>query len=235
MCDPEVGRAVRELPVPVERPLFFEDLRVRIHEGDRSAARRWRRTSVVLGAVAAAALAAAAAFAASSRGVSVGGGGSVVDRTYACAVTLGTSQHYLDVQGNVKSPAYASVFTASKTVNDQFVSQLSFGAATKGLQIDSSLCHRSSRKVSLTRTGLSQRGTISIDFGEPLENRCATSGQVLMRVRMRVNSAGTPTSAQLAVAQAVGRHRAVAYVEWKPEQISYALTSDCVHVQTSGP
>ncbi|MDE3130773.1 MAG: hypothetical protein KGL16_06430, partial [Acidobacteriota bacterium] len=47
------ARAVAKFPLAAEPPRFFEALRERMQEHDRSSARRWRRVSALLAVVAA--------------------------------------------------------------------------------------------------------------------------------------------------------------------------------------
>lgn len=229
MSKPDEGlrEVLRRLSLPSESPRFFEELRERMQEHDRAAARRWRRLSIALAAVAASAVAAAAVLAAGVGSDSAKR--SVLDETFSCRVQVESSAHAVELTAGAKArnPAFALLYTASKKVNNEFVAQLAFGSAAKGLTVDRSLCRRSSHTIALRSTGLTRRGTVTSSFLGMFNDKCVTAARVLVRVRIGMVG-GVPVQAQVAVRNDNAKSAPIAYVIWRPTRVTYFLDSECV-------
>ena len=165
-------------------------------------------------------------------------GTGAIDLTYSCAVKFGPHPHYVDISANAKTPqgnaAYGFVFTALKVRDKQFIPQLHFDSAAKSLTIDASLCRRSTKAVPLppSNSSLPSGGTITVNFGGVMNERCSSAGRVLVRARLQQGSHGA-THVQLAVANDDARKRPLAYVNWTPTRVVYSTAASCVH-RTSG-
>ena len=237
------GRALEQLSLAPQRPSFFDTLRVRMHEHDRRAARRWRRMSAVLGVIAAAAVAATAVLASTVAHSSVST--RVVDQTLSCAVQLRTSAHALDVSAETEntdpaartSAAYLDVYTftkkATSNLSSPFVPQVEFGSVLDSLKVDRSLCRPSHRSVALRPSGLTPNGTVTPTFQGGFEQRCITAARALIRLRLS-EVGGVPTRAQVAIRDDNAKETPIAYVVWGPKRISYSLEDNCVPYNGGG-
>ena len=234
-------RALERIPL-VERPGFFDALRIGMQEHDRRVARRWRRVSAALGVIAVAAVAATAVLAATAVSGAVP---RVADETLSCAIQVRTSAHALDVSAVTEntnpaartSAAYFDVYTFTKKATSNpsspFVPQVEFGSVLDSLKIDRSLCRPSHRSVALRPSGLTPNGTVTPTFQGGFEQRCITAARALIRFRLS-EVGGVPTRAQVAIRDDNAKETPIAYVVWTPKRISYSLEDNCLPYNGGG-
>lgn len=237
----ETREALRRLSVPPERPRFFEELRVRLQEHDRAAARRWRLTAIGAAAIAVVAVAAASVLAASSGGPSTSGKTTVVDRTISCQVAP-TRQVYVDAwvtrhvgaeQNNPARdlPALVGVATWPRYAkpNDTrsaIVGQFGFNAANKGLVVDGVRCRTSHERVPLRPGDLPANGTATASFKGGIGQLCPAAGRVLVHYRVN-QTGGIPQRAQVAIRDDDKRLTPLAYIDWTPKRVTTFTPNSC--------
>ena len=157
-------------------------------------------------------------------------GATTVDKTFSCTVKLGGSHPYLDVAGGAKvdaNPGYSLVYTALKKQGPKFVAQLSFNSASKGLQVDATLCKHSSRRVPLRSSKLKSGQTVSSSFVGYFSDRCVTARRASVRVRLREGGSG-PAHARVAVVSDNRKRAPLAEEIWTPTRIRYFVARGCV-------
>lgn len=203
---------LERLTAPRQPPDFLDELRGRLQQEDRAAARRWRRLAVSVAAVAVPALAAAAVLAATA-----GGGGSTVDRTVSCATGDMGGIAGFAVDANPIPVGFHYAVLSVATDQDTHV-LLGIDTRYKGFALDTSKCRPVHTKapLPLTPAGL-QQGMLG---------RCLVPGRILVRLRVRLNSAGKALSALLAV-EKESTHRPVAFVRWSRKQAAAYFGSGC--------
>lgn len=237
----ETKEALRRLSVPAERPRFFDELRGRMLEHDRAAARRWRLTSLALGAAAAAALAAASVLAATSGHSVASGKTTVVDRTISCRVAA-THQVYVDALVTIhqaaeqNNPAY--VFPANVGVatwpryakpNDTqsaILGQFGFKATKKGVTVDRLRCKTSAKRVPLRAAGLPSNGTNTESFKGGIRQLCPARPRVLIHYHV-TEAGGLPQKAQVAVRNDNARRTPIAYIDWTAKRVTSFTPISC--------
>jgi hypothetical protein len=233
--DPSVRDVVDHL-APPESPAFFDEFWERVRLDERSRRRRRRRVTVSALAALGMSTAVAAALGAPSLFFATK---SVLDRTYSCAVPSKTTAsgdvRAMNLNANVAHEYYnpvpqsdVTVFTVfnKKAANGFTVPQLEFSSLKNSFRVDGSLCRRSSRAVPLKAAGLEPQGTITRDLNGHFGDQCITSARVVVRVRLETSD-GVPTRGQLAIRDDNTKAAPIAFVNWKPTRISYALRPTC--------
>jgi len=161
---------------------------------------------------------------------------TVIDQTFSCAAELQhyPSLHALDIVASTAvtgKPAYVSLYTAVKKVDNLFVAQLSFESIANSRKVDAVLCRRSSTTVPLRASGLTSNGTATPQFRGGFFYRCPTAPRVLVRTRIVLTS-GVPVSAQVAIRNANAKAAPIGYLTWTPTRLTEFLTNACVEIQT---
>ena len=190
----------------------------------------------IVAAVALAAVATAGAYATSASSARAGGVTRVVDRTYLCRVR---PEHYVDVNASVALPPDASghpilaqlwLDTVHKTAPVgglmAVVPQVEFEGRKNSLQVDTSLCHPSSRRVALKHAGLPLYETATPDVFGHVDERCVTTKRVLVRFRIELKH-GAPQQALFAVRDGDARSRPVEFINWRPRKITTYVGKHC--------
>lgn len=242
----ETREALRRLAVPPERARFFDELRGRMQEHDRAAARRWRLTSLALGAAAVSALAAASVLAATSGHSAASGKTSVVDRTISCQVAP-THQVYVGAWVTIhraadqNNPAY--VFPASVGVTtwqrnanpsdprSPLIGQLAFNSSKKGIFVDRLRCAGSRRHVPLGSAGLPSNGTNTESFKGGIQQVCRSVTRILIHYRV-TEVGGRPRQAKVAIRSDNARMTPLAYVDWTPKRVTSFTPINCTTYQS---
>jgi hypothetical protein len=216
-----VSDALEGLPVPPERPEFFEELWKQAELRERASARRWRRGTAALTVVVVGAASAAGVLA-------FGRGSNVLDRTLRCTVEPHGGLPYLNLIADPTMPGTASgtTFPASLSLTTGDNTQLfAFDTAHSGLVLDNSSCHPA-RTFALSRAGLPSSGVFKGGQSLGFNFACRLPGPVVFRLRVVRDHAGTPTNATLAVR--LGKHsRPIAYVLWTPKRVAAYATTRC--------
>ena len=236
----ETRDALRRLSAPPERARFFEQLRHRMQEQDRRAARHWRAIGLALAAVVLAVVAAASVLAAEthrSAATKV-----VLERTVSCRVLPRTHAVYiaayvtLHVSGDANNPprvfaGHVDVTTLPwKTHPSDPMSplrgQFSFATNANSLTVDQARCNRSPLSVPFNPAGLSSNGTQTQSFNGGIQQVCTGAARVLIHYRV-TEAGGAPLQAQVAIRDDDRRRRPLAYIEWSPKRVTTFTRSTC--------
>jgi hypothetical protein len=236
MRDERVRASLERVPVPAERSRFLDELWQKAEAGERRAARRWRRTSVVLAVIIVAAGTAAGVLA-----VGRAGGAKVVDRTIGCRVVTNLDSGTLELAAQVRlPPRYAGGGVISQPGSVTASSpQLLYAAASSnifangrtaksGYYFDESIC-QNAHAIPFVHTGLSSLGDFSRAGQTEFSEACdvARNSMVTVRLRVVLDSAGAPTAARLAI-RAGRRQRPAAFVDWTPAAVRAWVAPGCI-------
>jgi hypothetical protein len=177
-------------------------------------------------AVAVAAIAAAPVSASSS--------GTTIDRTLSCAVHDGAIVDAWATDPRINA-AGAFVSTSHGSL-----SLLAFDTAHQGITVKTPACRAVRRRIPLTRSGLPSAGIFSAGAYEGLDTHCPISGRAYIRLRLHLDSGGTPMSGQLAVwgeakvkvktkkgTKLEEELRPLAFAQWSPARTRTYLSSIC--------
>jgi hypothetical protein len=243
----ETKDALRRLSVPAEGPRFFEELRGRMQEHDRAAARRWRLTSLALGAAAVSALAAASVLAAASIHSAPAGKTAVVDRTISCRVAPTQYGVYVAAWVTIhraadqNNPAYlfpanvgVTTWQRNAKPNDPrspLIGQLAFNSAKKGVFVDRVRCRSSKRRVPLGPARLPSNGTNTESFKGGIQQVCRGAARILVHYRV-TETGGVPQKAQVAVRDDNRRLTPLAYLDWTPKRVTTFTPISCSTYQS---
>ncbi|MFI5039417.1 MAG: hypothetical protein ACHQCG_05705 [Solirubrobacterales bacterium] len=99
------------------------------------------------------------------------------------------------------------------------VAQVEFESAKSSLQVDTSLCRRSSRHIGLRPAGLPLYETVTPKIVGHVNERCATPRRVLVRFRIAIEH-GTPQQALFAVRRGDAKQRSLEFIKWGPRKIT---------------
>jgi hypothetical protein len=190
----------------------------------------------IAAAVALAAVATAGPYAAPAISARAGGVTRVVDRTYLCRVR---PEHYVDVNASVALPPDSSghpilaqlwLDTVHKTAPVgglmAVVPQVEFEGRKNSLQVDTSLCHPSSRRVALKHVGLPLYETATPHVFGHVDERCVTAKRVLVRFRIEMKH-GAPQQALFTVRDGDAKSRPVEFINWRPRKITTYVGEHC--------
>lgn len=243
----ETTDALRRLVVPPERPRFFEELRGRILEHDRAAARRWRLTSLAFAAIAISVVAAASVLAAASSHSSAAGKTIVVDRTISCRVASKQYGVYVGAwvtihraadQNNPADvfPASVAVTTWQRNANPSdprspLIGQLAFNSSKQGISVDRLRCGGSRRHVPLGSAGLPSNGTNTESFKGGIQQVCRGATRILIHYRV-TEVGGRPRQAKVAIRSDSARMTPLAYVDWTPKRVTSFTPISCTTYQS---
>jgi len=213
-----VREQLERLPVPPERPAFFEELWEQAEVQKRAAALRWRRTSAALAVVAIAAATAAGVFAfgdASAR---------TIDETYVCtgAEQGGVSQVVL----NPLSSTRIGVLTV--WANHIPVLRTSFPKKNQ-INVDPAACRQTSRSIPLRRSALP---AVAHSKAGPNRNAEASfncwAANVLVRLRVTFDARGDPATTIAAVGNA-RTGKVIAFIGVIPPHLDAFAAPACRH------
>lgn len=116
---------------------------------------------------------------------------------------------------------------------------LAFDTGRKGITVGTPPCRPVRRKIPLRRVvGLPSAATFTAGDYEGLDGRCPVSGRVVIHLRLRIDSGGTPLGGRLAVwRQAKVKTmkgtrfkrvlRPLAFIAWSPARTRTYLSSIC--------
>jgi hypothetical protein len=239
MRDDWVHATLERVRVPDESPTFFTDLWDEAQARERAAAKRWRRTSIVLAFVAALAISAAAVLGASAPKRAAAG---VTELRAACSAqeTGGLPAFSIGAKPSGKpDPSLINVkpppgFHVDPSLWIATGSASSFGGGNvftlstyySGYQLDHHVCSRTTLPIALTRKGLPAAGVHLTDPNTELVRRCLGTARFAFRIRIVTGKAGVPTSAQLAVARAK-TGKLLTYYEWSPTRLDGWSVAAC--------
>jgi len=229
MTDERVRDALERMPVPPERPGFFDELWEEAQARERAAARRWRRISLMLALVAAAAI--------SSAGVIAGTTSSnAVDITASCVPDLQGGLPAFIVHAapgakpkpgadvNAKPPPGFDIVSSVWLETGAQMKLFGFSSMFSGYQLNRLRCATSKAHVTLTAGKLPRAGVFTYPSYVELRKRCVGFGPFLFRVHIANNGEGTPQKAQLAVA--TKRGKPLVFVDWTPARVvTYSSTA----------
>jgi hypothetical protein len=161
----------------------------------------------------------------------------VVDRTYSCKVR---PAHYIDLESSVTlppengqpRPGQMRVTTVKKGIQRNgitfYVPQVFFEEKKDSLDIDTSACRRSSRRVPLKPTGLPTPGeTATPSHTGSINGRCSTAKRVLVHLKITMQNA-KPEEALVALRNDSDKSKPVAFYRWSPSKIVAYLGNSCV-------
>jgi hypothetical protein len=161
----------------------------------------------------------------------------VVDRTYSCKVR---PARYIDLETSVTlppengqpRPGQVRVTTVKKGIQRNgitfYVPQVFFEEKKDSLDVDTSACRRSSRRVPLKTTGLPTPGeTATPTHTGSVNGRCSTAKRVLVHIKLTTQN-GKPEEALVAVRNDNEKHKPVAFYRWSPTKIVGYLGNSCV-------
>jgi hypothetical protein len=161
----------------------------------------------------------------------------IVDRTYSCKVR---PAHYIDLESSVTlppengqpRPGQVRVTTVKKGIQRNgitfYVPQVFFEEKKDSLDVDSSACRRSLRRVPLKTTGLPTPGeTATPTHTGSVNGRCSTAKRVLVHFKVTMHN-GKPETAVLAVRNDSEKSKPVAFYRWSPSKIVGYLGNSCV-------
>ena len=183
------------------------------------------------------ALAAVTVTVAASVGAAPASSTRIVDRTYSCKVR---PAHYIDLETSVTlppengqpRPGQVRVTTVKKGIQRNgitfYVPQVFFEEKKDSLEVDSSACRRSSRRVPLKTTGLPTPGeTATPTHTGSIDGRCSTAKRVLVHVKLTTQN-GKPEKALLALRNDKDKSKPIAFYRWSPSKIVGYLGNSCV-------
>jgi hypothetical protein len=163
----------------------------------------------------------------------------VVDRTYSCKVR---PARYIDLETSVTlppengqpRPGQVRVTTVKKGIQRNgitfYVPQVFFEEKKDSLDVDTSACRRSSRRVPLKTTGLPTPGeTATPTHTGSVNGRCSTAKRVLVHIKLTTQN-GKPEEALVAVRNDNEKHKPVAFYRWSPTKIVGYLGNSCVEM-----
>jgi hypothetical protein len=166
--------------------------------------------------------------------VSAGSSETTIDRTLSCAVHDGVIVDAWATDPRINA-AGAFVSTSHGSL-----SLLAFDTAHQGIAVKTPACRAIRRKIPLTRSGLPFAGTYSAGAYEGLDGHCPVSGRAFIRLRLHLDSGGTPVSGQLAVwrqakvkvktkkgTKLEKELRPLAFAQWSPARTRTYLSSIC--------
>jgi hypothetical protein len=239
MRDEWVHATLERVRVPEESPTFFSELWEEAQARERAAARRWRRTSVVLAFVAALAISAAAVLGASAPHRAAAG---VTELRAVCSAqdTGGLAAFSIGAKPSGKpDPSLINVKPPPGYHIDPSIwiatgSASSFGGGNvfslntylSGYQLDRHVCSTTTLPIALTRKGLPAAGVQLTNENTELVRRCLGTGRFAFRIRITTSKAGVPASAKLAVVRA-RTGKPLAYYEWSPTRVDGWSVAAC--------
>ena len=186
----ELGR----LPMPPERPEFFDDLWKQAELRERASARRWRRVSAVLAVVVIGSTSAAGVLAFGRSG------GKVVDQTYVCRSENvgGVNQFSALVVVNLRQVAFEAG-TGASTI-------LANGNKKKkdALLVDATHCQQVNQSIPLAAAGVPLKVRLRASSSNPQisDGSYCWVGRAVFRIRVSFNSSGVATSTLVAIRNA---------------------------------
>jgi hypothetical protein len=230
LSEGSVRDALERMPVPEQRPAFFDELWEAVAANERAAARRWRRTSLALALVAAAAISSAGVLAATTTS-------NAIDITASCtadqqgglpvfvvhAAPSTRPKPGADVHAN-PPPGYDIVSSVWLETGAQ-LKLFGFSSLFSGYQLNRLRCSTSKAHVALDRGKLPSAGVFTYPSYVELRKRCVGFGPFLFHVHIANNGEGTPQKAQLAVA--TKRGKPLVYVDWTPEKVVTYSSNAC--------
>lgn len=220
--DERVRRALEGMPVPADRPGFFDELWEQVQARERAAARRWRRIALVLALVAAAAISSAGILATAPTPK------NVVDLTAVCHSGIQGGLPVFKVLANPSGPPPPGDVGAAHpppgfkvatgvSIEDGLQEQLlSFSSQFSGYQLDRRRCASDKHHVDFSRKGLESAGVYHFGDYVSLARRCLGYTRFVFRVRIVSSDEGAPQSAKLAVVSAK-TGKPLMYVQWSQQ------------------
>jgi hypothetical protein len=163
----------------------------------------------------------------------------VVDRTYSCKVR---PARYVDLETSVTlppengqpRPGQVRVTTVKKGIQRNgitfYVPQVFFEEKKDSLDVDSSACRRSARRVPLKTAGLPTPGeTATPTHTGSVNGRCSTARRVLVHLKITMEN-GKPDTALVALRNDNEKRKPVAFYRWSPTKIVGYLGNSCVEM-----
>ena len=205
------------LDPPPRRRGFEDELWERIETRERTLARRWRSTSIVLAAIAVAAVTSAAVLATTQ------GSGTTVDRTFACTTQVQGGLHVFEIEAwpkDLQLPA-AGVQITTRTV--RLLEFNTFG--DQPLAVDGHSCRAVKRTVPLEPAGLPSAGAFGVGYVH-FTARCLLPGRLLVHIRLQLDAQGKPHQATLAL-RMERKNRPVSFFRWSAKRVTAFLSRAC--------
>ena len=152
----------------------------------------------------------------------------------------GAPSRYIDLETSVTlppedgqpRPGQVRVTTVKKGIQRNgitfYVPQVFFEEKKDSLDVDTSACRRSSRRVPLKTTGLPTPGeTATPTHTGSVNGRCSTTKHVLVHLKVTMQN-GKPETALLAIRNDSEKSKPVAFYRWSPSKIVGYLGNSCV-------